>query len=442
LTTLSPGDAVGQAMLEAARSGAFDILVVGYASRFLRNLKQALVAVDGLRQPGIVVEGLHEVGVAVYFADEGILSSDPNHWSAFVREATEVESFSRKHSRRVSEGYAQKRRRDGVPGGNRAPFGMRREGTHPSRLVIVEEEAARVRRAFDLAAQGLPDRQVAATTRLKVNHIREILTNPIFMGELRQGERVAVNPIIDPLLWARVQELRGHWSRRHPGYPSQRVYALAGVLFCAGCGRRLIGDTGRYRHYEVCAAFKEAAPKVARSFSRNSDSRVRGESYRSDLLEAVIPAILDRVATSPALTAETIGALQPDLVADSFKIARIQRDRDQAGVRLARDRDMIAFHTTMKRLDAEETAARSAPSQSPTAAQARAYLEDLPRLWKETSPEGRRGLAQAIFDRVDVLGVTDYTITLTPEAEAHGFVEAFGPEFTCSIGGYGRGERI
>ena len=125
--------------------------------------------------------------------------------------------------------------------------------------------------------------------------------------------------------------------------------------------------------------------------------------------------------------------LQPDLVADSFKIARIQRDRDQAGVRLARDRDMIAFHTTMKRLDAEETAARSAPSQSPTAAQARAYLEDLPRLWKETSPEGRRGLAQAIFDRVDVLGVTDYTITLTPEAEAHGFVEAFGPEFTCSI---------
>jgi hypothetical protein len=103
---------------------------------------------------------------------------------------------------------------------------------------------------------------------------------------------------------------------------------------------------------------------------------------------------------------------------------------------------MIAFHTTMKRLDAEETAARSAPSQSPTAAQARAYLEDLPRLWKETSPEGRRGLAQAIFDRVDVLGVTDYTITLTPEAEAHGFVEAFGPEFTCSIGGYGRGERI
>jgi hypothetical protein len=39
-----------------------------------------------------------------------------------------------------------------------------------------------------------------------------------------------------------------------------------------------------------------------------------------------------------------------------------------------------------------------------------------------------------------VLEATDYTITLTPGAEAHGFAEAFGREFTCSIGGYGRGE--
>jgi hypothetical protein len=104
------------------------------------------------------------------------------------------------------------------------------------------------------------------------------------------------------------------------------------------------------------------------------------------------------------------------------------------------DVDDVSTHSE-GRLDAEEVAARSAPSQSPTAAQARAYLEDLPRLWKETSPEGRRGLAQAIFNRVDVLEATDYTITLTPGAEAHGFAEAFGREFTCSIGGTGRGER-
>ena len=41
-----------QAMLAAARSGAFDVLVVGYASRFLRNLKQTLIAVEDQLSPG------------------------------------------------------------------------------------------------------------------------------------------------------------------------------------------------------------------------------------------------------------------------------------------------------------------------------------------------------------------------------------------------------
>src|SRR4051794_16371996 len=33
------------AMVESARAGAFDILLVGYVSRFQRNLKQTLIAV-------------------------------------------------------------------------------------------------------------------------------------------------------------------------------------------------------------------------------------------------------------------------------------------------------------------------------------------------------------------------------------------------------------
>lgn len=107
----------------------------------------------------------------------------------------------------------------------------------------------------------------------------------------------------------------------------------------------------------------------------------------------------------------------------------------------ARDRDLVALQSAFARLDEHEQSLSRSPQQSPTAAEARAYLEDLPRLWRETSAEGRRAMAQAIFDQIEVLGATDFTITLTPEAEAHGFADAFGPEFTCSIGGYGRGER-
>jgi hypothetical protein len=143
-----------EAMHAAAHQGDFDVLVVGYVSRFLRNLKQTLIAVE---------DQLHQAGVAVLFADERILSSDPDDWDQFVREAQEAEAYSRKLSKRVREGYGTKRRRLGVPGGNRAPYGIVREG-HPSILWIDEPKALVVRRAYALAAAGCTDWEVAAQT--------------------------------------------------------------------------------------------------------------------------------------------------------------------------------------------------------------------------------------------------------------------------------------
>jgi hypothetical protein len=58
------------------------------------------------------------------------------------------------------------------------------------------------------------------------------------------------------------------------------------------------------------------------------------------------------------------------------------------------------------------------PSRIPTAAEARAYLESLPDLWAKTSDAGRKAIAEAVFERIDVLGVTDYTFTLTAHAKA------------------------
>jgi hypothetical protein len=55
-------------MIGTAQGGGFDVLVVGYVSRFLRNLKQTLIAVE---------DHLHAAGVVVLFADERLLSSDP-----------------------------------------------------------------------------------------------------------------------------------------------------------------------------------------------------------------------------------------------------------------------------------------------------------------------------------------------------------------------------
>ncbi len=128
---------------------------------------------------------------------------------------------------------------------------------------------------------------------------------------------------------------------------------------------------------------------------------------------------------------------------DDIALARISRERDRAALRFAKDRDLGQLEATMARLDAEAQAAVVRPSRIPTAAEARAYLESLPDLWMKTSDAGRKAIAEAVFERIDVLGATDYTLTVTAHARARGWDAAFGAGVVrVKEGRSGRGERI
>jgi DNA invertase Pin-like site-specific DNA recombinase len=72
----------------------YDVLVVGYISRFARNLRTAVNA----------REQLHAAGAAIYFADEDVLSSDENAWENWARETVEAEAYSRRLARAVRGG--------------------------------------------------------------------------------------------------------------------------------------------------------------------------------------------------------------------------------------------------------------------------------------------------------------------------------------------------
>jgi hypothetical protein len=96
----------------------------------------------------------------------------------------------------------------------------------------------------------------------------------------------------------------------------------------------------------------------------------------------------------------------------------------------------------MTRLDAEAAAAVVRPSRLPTPAEARAYLESLPELWAKTSDAGRHAIAEAVFERIDVLGANDFTFALTAHARARGWDAAFGADVVhVKEGQSGRGER-
>jgi hypothetical protein len=160
--------------------------------------------------------------------------------------------------------------------------------------------------------------------------------------------------------------------------------------------------------------------------------------------EEAIGRAFEHVAVSSTLKASTVAiARRPEPDGDALVRARISRERERAALRFAKDRDLGQLEATMARLDAEAAAAVIRPSRLPTAAEARAYLESLPKLWAKTSDAGRKAIAEAVFERIEVLGVTDYTFTLTASAKARGWDAAFGAGVAAvKEGRSGRGERI
>ena len=340
----------------------WDVLVVGYVSRFARDLRTAVNA----------RHDLHARGAVILFADERVLSSDEDEWERWAREAVEAEAYSRRLGKRIREGYAAKRRRLGVPGGRKAPLGTVRRGRTTE---IDEPGTALVRRVYELAAAGLTDREVGRATGLALKHVAEVLTNPFYIGRLWSGEESALGPLVDPSTWDHVQELRARYSRRHRGALTKRQYGLGGLLVCAACGRRIIGHVGRYRHQDACEEFRAAAPRRLQRDGETPDPRVRGESYKVAVYEDAIGQALGHVAVSARLKAAAVAdSVRPESEgSDLLAQARIRREREQAALRFAKDRDLAKLEATMARLDAEAEAAVQRPSRTPSAAEARAY---------------------------------------------------------------------
>lgn len=142
----------GEMLARAGRD--YDVLVVGYNSRFARDLRTAVNA----------RHELHCAGAALLFADERVLSSDEDAWEAWAREAVEAEAYSRRLGKRVREGYAAKARTCADQGGGLVPVGFRRVGER--KLMEPDPETMPLaNRAWELAAQ---DGTIASATGLSL----------------------------------------------------------------------------------------------------------------------------------------------------------------------------------------------------------------------------------------------------------------------------------
>ena len=422
-------DKTMRAAIDAARAGAFDVLVVAYVDRWQRNLRQTL---------NVLEDELHPVGVAVYFCDEELLSSSERNWDQLVDLAKAAESWLRRHRRRVQEGLAAKLASKRDPGG-RPPYGFRRNA---AKLIEVDPERIDTAKgAFTLALNGRTDREIAARLVLPLFTVRGILTSPLYVGRLRDGGPANWAPVVDVTTWNAVAQVRAARSRRTPGRPETRRTYLLPMLECHGCGRRLVGDKDRYRHLDACQTFTAAAPQPERPV-RGQHARIPGQSYDRDAFESLVPLVLERVRLGAADIAATVtlyhslGGPAPDRLA----LARIEHERERAATRFVRDRDVGSLESTMVRLDADERAAKvSVPPELLSPSEVRHYLENLPEWWAAVGPDDRKALAETLFAKIRVLGLRKAVIEPTPEAVARGLPQAFGLDEVEMVGARGLG---
>lgn len=395
----------------AAAGREYDVLLVGYVSRWSRNLKLSMNARDEL----------HAAGGALFFCDERILSSDEDQWEQFAREAVEAEAYSRRLGKRIREGYAAKFRRLADQGGQ-MPMGFHR--VEPARTLAIDPSSiGKVVAVFERYANGdVSYEQVGQSLGIEAGSIRELLRNPIYNGFVRRYRRSAQeerqpaawrdNPPVSDDLWERVQTIKARRTRSSgQRSPNRTPPLLSGLLECA-CGTKLRANGSQG---------KPARPVVIHPGTCElwGDRRTYPTAWYDDAIGAQVSSIhLDDLTLARIVSALT-SAPRPS---GTGKVRLERRKRElaleHAASRLT-DAQYLEAVAVLRQEQVEE-----APSVRLEAADVLNELRRLPALWQNASPEKRRNLATGVYERIVVRGRTFVRASLTPWAEARGLLLA------------------
>jgi site-specific DNA recombinase len=256
------------AMLDAAKRGDFQVLLVPTVDRFARDMTKALVLEQQLRRYNV---RLVYLSTPVDDTAEGRL---------LLRQLQSFAEFEReKIASRTMRGKREKSERGMVIGNGPEPYGYRytRAGDR-NRIVGLEPDqttAPVVKRMF-VDALTISCREIV--DRLRAEHVPpprapwssaavfRLLSSPLYAGHFVYGQRgrqrasafadadetltsVRVPPIVDRAIWDAVQmALRQRKTlRKRPGASEADQFVLRGLLTCAECGGSLSSawNTGR-----------------------------------------------------------------------------------------------------------------------------------------------------------------------------------------------------
>lgn len=287
-----------QRMLRAIEKREVNLVLVTELSRFTRSMKDFSILQEFLKKHGCEFLSLRE----------NFDSSSATGNLVMTIMATLAEFERKQTGERTASAFYERAKR-GLYNGGSVPIGYRVDAEKPGTLVVVEEEAALVRKVFDVF---LHEETLSATTkrlnqeevpiprkvrsggsvRSKLWHmdlVYRMLKQKAYIGVRvykgkKIGERHEVTAtwpaIVDKGQFERAGRLlaknKGH-KRTHAGkrYP----YTLSGVLYCKTCGMRLSGKAATGKHgavpyYEHLQALKASANQSKKTTICSSHARI------------------------------------------------------------------------------------------------------------------------------------------------------------------------
>ena len=286
-----------QRLLGDVMNGKITCVVVKDLSRFARNYSDAGSLIDNL---------FVQMGVRFISLAEGVDSyQNPDSVNSIIVPITNVmnDQYCYQTSKKIRQVFDYKRR-NGQYIGSFAPYGYIKDPKDKHQLIVDADAAEIVKRVYSMLLQGSSKRAIAlylnehgipsptAYRRKKglpvssavaddpmwgARMIHEILTNPIYTGDLVQGRRrvksykvhqIEAVPeeewvrvpdtheaIITHETFDRVQELLKRDTRTAP--KKRELHLFSGFLRCADCGKAVTRSQSGKNVYYSCSTYKK-----------------------------------------------------------------------------------------------------------------------------------------------------------------------------------------
>jgi site-specific DNA recombinase len=231
-TPLDKRDGLRRAV-EAVESGEADVIVAAYFDRLVRSL----------RVQDDLVSRVEAAGGQVLAVDVGrVTNGSAGLWLSGTMLGAVSEYQRRTTAERTAEAQARAVARGVAPWPNIPPGYTKGE---EGKLERDPKTAPLVVRAFQMRAEGISLMRIRAFLeehgiKRSYRGIETLLASRVPLGEIHFGGHVnltAHEPIVDRVLWQRVQRTRNKGGRRAK---SDRLLARLDVLRCGGCGARMV----------------------------------------------------------------------------------------------------------------------------------------------------------------------------------------------------------